>query len=150
VGISDFLQLRGILIQQLVKLGMRNFRVTDTCCTTTASTAVRIAGLRTVTASDGIHFTPGGCKNMVHRCIGCLHFVLSTPEKKEKSTTHFWWGFWSTKGSSRVIASCGLVTRGRGIAHSIRTALSRGPALARGSTARGSFSTRGFHPYRRK
>jgi hypothetical protein len=152
--LSDFLQLRGILIQQLVKLGMKNFRVVDTCCTTvcttTASTSARLEGLRTVTASDGIHFTPSGCTNMVNRCIRSLHSLLSTSEKKEKSITHFWKGFRSTKGSSHVTASRGLVTRGRGSAYSIRTATSHSLAPARGSTARGNFRTRGFHPYRRK
>jgi hypothetical protein len=58
--LSGFLQLRNSLIKILVTAGLKNFKVLDTCCTTTcattANTKTRITDLKTVTAKDGVHY----------------------------------------------------------------------------------------------
>jgi hypothetical protein len=44
--LTDFMALRGVLIRQLVEMGARNFKVMDSCCTTsctpTANTNARL------------------------------------------------------------------------------------------------------------
>jgi hypothetical protein len=48
--LAEFLQLRGALIRQLIGMGVTNFQVMDSCCTTvcnpTAKTATRLFELR--------------------------------------------------------------------------------------------------------
>ncbi len=134
--------LRGTLIPRLVRLGVKNFKVMDTCsttsCTTTASTANRLAELRTVTANDGVHFTQSGYKNLANICTSCLPTLISTPKNIEEIITHFWRGFRNSRGSLRIMASLGHSMPGRSAAHGNRTAF-----------ALGRFHSRGFHPYRR-
>jgi hypothetical protein len=59
--LTGFLRQRTDLIRQLVQSGLTNFKVLDSCCTTscaaTASVSDRIAALQKTTWSDGIHYT---------------------------------------------------------------------------------------------
>jgi hypothetical protein len=74
--LTDYIALRTVLIRQLVSLGCKNFKVLDTCCATgcpaTSNTPTRIAELKNVTASDGVHFSKAGYSNIVNRCSACL------------------------------------------------------------------------------
>jgi hypothetical protein len=85
--LTDFMALREVLIRQLVEMGARNFKVMDSCCTTsctpTANTNARLDGLQVVTEKDGIHFTSDGFKNLAKRCMVC---IISLLESMEKST----------------------------------------------------------------
>jgi hypothetical protein len=57
--LTEFFQLCGMLLRHLVGMGVKNFKVMDTCCTTnctsTANTAKRLSELQKVTEKDGIH-----------------------------------------------------------------------------------------------
>ncbi len=72
-------------------------------------TANRLAELRTVTANDGIHFTQSGYQNLANRCTTCLHTLINTPKKIEKSITHFWRVFRTSRGSSRITHLAGTL-----------------------------------------
>jgi hypothetical protein len=87
----------------LVRLGVVNFKVMDSCCVTACSTTANISDrlreLGGVYNSDGVHFNADGHTNLAHRTIGCLRTLLSTPKKKSNVTTFFWRGFRSRRGS---------------------------------------------------
>jgi hypothetical protein len=104
--LTDFMTLRGVLIRQLVEMGARNFKVMDSCCTTscapTANTNVRLDGLRVVTEKDGIHFTSVGYKNLASRCTVCIKSLLESADKEHGQKSFFWRGFKSTVGAKRL------------------------------------------------
>jgi hypothetical protein len=131
--LSGFLQLRNNMIKTLVSAGVTNFKVLDACCTTdcdkTANTQTRITCLKEVTASDGIHFSVDGYRNLARRGQNCIRALLSAPPRPAKRSSHFWRGFKSPHGSKRSPTIPVPPVRGRG-----------GGRLQR---------QRGFHPYRR-
>jgi hypothetical protein len=133
--LSGFQQLRGILIKQLVAAGVKNFKVLDTCCTTTcattANTKTRLAELKTVTAKDGVHYVAAGYHNLATRCIVCLKSLLGSAPREERPRSFFWRGFKSPIGSSRIATMRPPAQRG-GWSHR----MSKG-------------NSRGFHPYRK-
>jgi hypothetical protein len=140
--LTDFMSLRGVLIRQLVEMGARNFKVMDSCCTTscapTANTNARLDGLRVVTEKDGIHFTSDGYKNLFSRCTVCIKSLLESTDKEHGHKSFFWRGFKSSVG-----AKCLTVQKNRGAqGHGLHC---RGTAVS----DRGRFPPRGFHPYRR-
>jgi hypothetical protein len=164
--LSGFTEMRNNLIRQLVSAGLTNFRVMDTCCTTTCSVTAcseeRIKGLRSVTAKDGVHYVDIGYKNLAGRCVECLLKMLKTseeevgtePEKKGIPTCFFWRGFRSTRGSTRPKRFHEWIPgpqRSRGSALGIargRAAAARGRVRsAHGQLHYGGNS--GFHPYKR-
>jgi hypothetical protein len=133
--LAGFLQLRTDLIRQLVQSGLTNFKVLDSCCTTscekTAIIPERIVSLKETTKKDGVHFTEKGNGSLAARAISCLRSLLSAPKKTKKKNTYFWRGFRSPVGSDTLRSSNpGSVFRGA----------SRG--RTRGRTA-------GYHPYNR-
>jgi hypothetical protein len=107
--LTDYIALRTVLIRQLVSLGCKNFKVLDTCCATgcpaTSNTSTRIAELKNVTASDGVHFSKVGYSNIVKRCSTCLMAMNKCQVTHTKTVPHFWRGFKSPKGSSRKIVT---------------------------------------------
>jgi hypothetical protein len=151
--------MRNALIRQLVSAGLSNFRVMDVCCTTTCSATActdgRLKGLKSVTAKDGVHFVDAGYKNLAKRCMDCLSKMLShesrIPEKTGKSTTFFWRGFRSTRGSNQKRSHSEMNHGARGS--------SAGGARGRAGSARGRAraaygqvhhgDSSKFHPYRR-
>jgi hypothetical protein len=86
--LSGFLRQRTELIRQLVQSGLTNFRVLDSCCTTscaaTASISERIAALQKTTWSDGIHYTKDGYRHLAERTLACLKVLLDSPKNKTK------------------------------------------------------------------
>jgi hypothetical protein len=96
------MNLRGVLIRQFVGMGVRNFKVMDSCCTTTctptANTAACVKELRKVVERDGIHFTAEGYQNLADRCTVCVKALLESTGKEEGHSTFFWRGFKSTVG----------------------------------------------------
>jgi hypothetical protein len=131
--LSGFQQLRGSLIKQLVSAGVKNFKVLDTCCTTTcattANTKTRLSELKTVTAKDGVHYVAAGYRNLANRSISCLNSLLEGPSREEKPKSFFWRGFKSPTGSIRITTVRPPAQRG-GWSH----------RMTRGNA-------RGFHPY---
>jgi hypothetical protein len=144
--VSGFVRLKNELIKHLVGLGVTNFKVMDSGCVIPAaknmSITDRLNELRNVTTSDGIHFTADGHKNMATRVTDCLKTLFSKPTKQSKSTTHFWRGFRSRRGSSLPRSTFG-------------TSVWQGADPSRGGTggrSRGGShfrKPRGFHPYRK-
>ncbi len=134
--LAGFLQLRTDLIRQLVQSGLTNFKVLDSCCTTscekTAIIPERIISLKETTKKDGVHFTEKGNENLAVRATICLKSLMSAPKKTKKTkNTYFWRGFRSPVGCNTPRTSIpGSVSRG---AFSGRT---------RGRTS-------GYHPYNR-
>jgi hypothetical protein len=131
--LSGFLQLRNNMIKTFVAAGVTNFKVLDACCTTdcdkTANTQTRITCLKEVTASDGIHFSVDGYRNLARRGQNCIRALLSAPPRPAKRSSHFWRGFKSQLGSKRSLTTPAPPVRGRGVSRLQRQ--------------------RGFHPYRR-
>jgi hypothetical protein len=74
--LTEFLQLRGALIRQLVGMGVKNFKVLDSCCATScnhsANAATRSSELSKVTEKDGIHFLLEGYQNLTDMCLKTL------------------------------------------------------------------------------
>jgi hypothetical protein len=134
--LTGFLQLRTDLIRQLVLSGLTNFKVLDSCCTTSCEkTAVipeRIVYLKETTKKDGVHFTENGNKNLATRATMCLKGLMSAPKKTRKvKNTYFWRGFKSPVGCNKPrLANPGPASRG----------------TFRGRTRGRIF---GYHPYRR-
>jgi hypothetical protein len=141
--LTDFLQLRHCLIRQLVSRGLTNFKVLNTCCTTTctctATTTNRLAELRKVTAKGGVHFIAQGYVNMANRTSACLQTLMAATPRTRKGSIHFWRGFKSPNGAR---SRCQRDTQ----AHHKRGA----PSISHGSItiSRGG-PRRGYHPYRR-
>jgi hypothetical protein len=85
--LTDFMTLRRVLIRQMVSMGVKNFKVMDSCCTTTcaptSNTTTQLDGLRAVSEKDGVHFTSEGCRNLANRCTVCIKGLL---ESRERST----------------------------------------------------------------
>ncbi len=135
--LSGFLQQRNNLIKILVSAGVQNFKVLDTCCTTncatTANTKTRIAGLKQITAKDGIHYVATGYRNLALRSLSCLKTLLVSPPRTDKPRSFFWRGFKSPKGSNRISVARPPPFRGRGVLR----------------PARGTHLHKGFHPYLR-
>jgi hypothetical protein len=133
--LSGFLQLRNSLIKTLVTAGLKNFKVLDTCCTTTgattANTKTRLADLRSVTAKDGVHYVAAGYRNLATRSLSCLKTMLASPPREDRNRSFFWRGFKSPRGSNRVGPPKPPSGRGGGT-----NRFTRG-------------NHRGFHPYRR-
>ncbi len=104
--LSEFMQLRNVLIRHLVKPGLKNIIVMDTCCTATctntANASSRLAELRHVTAKDGVHFVSISYWNLATRTLACLVSMLIALWRPQKAKCHFWRGFKSTRGSSAL------------------------------------------------
>ncbi len=139
--LSGFVQLRTDLIRQLVQSGLTEFKVLDSCCTTSCATTAnipeRIESLRKTTWMNGIHFNKEGNIHLVNRAISCLKGLITSPKKKTRKGTFFWRGFQSLNGSTlpRTLLEWWLATGGR-------------PPM--GSTWAASEGARGgYHPYRR-
>ncbi len=134
--LSGFLQLRNSLIKMLVTAGLKNFKVLDTCCTTTCATTANtktwLIDLKMVTAKDGVHYVAAGYRNLATRSISCLKTLLASPPRDERVRSFFWRGFKSPKGSNRI----GLSKKSPSVRGGGNNRLARG-------------SLRGFHPYRR-
>jgi hypothetical protein len=145
--LSGFISLRLQFIKSLTRLQITNFRVLDSCCTTTctstSNTVTRISELRKVTAKDGIHFIEQGYKNLAENCVASLRTLLSSNSERARGGVHksgvfFWRGFRSptpagaSSSSGRGFHSRGIAARGIG----------RGCAWPGG---RGY----GYHPYNR-
>jgi hypothetical protein len=101
--LASFLRLRHSLIRQLVSRGLTNFKVLDTCCTTTcigtATLTHRLAELRQITAKDGVHFIAQGYANMANRASATLQTMLASAPRTRKESTYFWRGFKSPVGA---------------------------------------------------
>jgi hypothetical protein len=140
--LTDFLQLRQSLIGQLVSKGLSNFKVLDTCCTTTctstATTANRLVELRKVTAKDDVHFIAQVYVNMANRASACLKTLLSAAPRTKKASIHFWCGFKSPIGAASVHQQATHEHHKRGASnysHDNAPTFRGGPR-------------RGYHPYR--
>jgi hypothetical protein len=139
--LAGFLQLHTDLIRQLVPSGITNFKVLDSCCTTscekTAIIPERIVSLKETTNKDGVHFTGTGSGYLATRAISCLKSLLSVRKKVKKKSTYFWRGFRSPIGSDTPRSS--------------NASLAGRP----GSVSRGAYRgcwrgrTMGYHPYKR-
>jgi hypothetical protein len=144
--LSDFTKLRTDLIRHLVHMGLSDFKVMDTCCTTAcapmANIPDRLAKLKKVVARDGIHFAEGGQKNLALRTISCLKTLLSVQKKPPKNTTFFWRGFRSQKGLLASKNASGIAGREHGAA-------TRWALHGRGRGSAHVARSRVFHPYRR-
>jgi hypothetical protein len=140
--LANFLQLR--LIRQLVSRELTNFKVLDTCCTTTCiSTATithRLAELRQVTAKDGVHFIAQSYANMANRASATLQTLLASAHRTRKDSIYFWRGFRSPIGAR---SGCPRETHAQ---HHQRGTQST--ALGNNISYRGG-PWRGYHPYRR-
>jgi hypothetical protein len=145
--LTDFMSLRGLLIRLLVDMGKKNFKVVDSCCTTscipTANTSARIKELHKVMDKNGVHFTTDGHQNMAKRCTACIKALIQSKSKKSKHSTHFWRGFKSPVGSKRTAlhrpgSTRGQHGRGQGPQHG-----------GRGQILCGRTMSRSYHPYRR-
>jgi hypothetical protein len=131
--LTGFLQQRNELIKNLVAAGVTNFKVLDACCTTTcattANTKTRLTDLKSVFASDGVHFVAEGYRNLAARSLACIRALLAAPPRAAKTTISFWRGFKSPVGSHRALSVPPIANRGRGGGRALRP--------------------RGYHPYRR-
>jgi hypothetical protein len=140
--LTDFMHLHGILIRQLVGMGIKNFKVMDSCCTTTcsptANTAARLKELRKVTEKDGIHFTQAGYQNLADRCMVCIRALLVNHGKEERLSTFFWRDSRAPGGPSASHCAASISHMGEA-RHTV----------AGGSLSRGRITLQGFHPYRR-
>jgi hypothetical protein len=141
--LTDFMALRGVLIRQMVGMGVKNFKVMDSCCTTTcaptANTTTRLDRLWVVPENDGVHFKPEGYTNLADRCTVCIkglvgkhgkgawasHFFLERLQKHSGSKNH------SSEKKARCTRTRHARRGGGGMAH-----------------YRGRHPPRGFHPYR--
>jgi hypothetical protein len=78
--LTDVMNLRGVLIRQLVEMEVRNFKDVDSCCTTactpTANTTARVTELRKVLEKDGIHFTAEGHQNLAGDACSCIKTLI--------------------------------------------------------------------------
>ncbi len=67
------------LIKLLVHHGLTDFKVMDSCCTTTCAPTSNIPGhlneLRKVAAKDGLHFGITGYTNLAERTISCVRNI---------------------------------------------------------------------------
>ncbi len=101
--LTDFMTLRGVLIRQLVGMGLKNFKVMDSCCTTscapTSNTTARLDGLRAVSEKYGVHFTQEGRENLASRCTVCIKGLLDSTGKEHGLRIFFWRGFRSNVGA---------------------------------------------------
>jgi hypothetical protein len=153
--LAGFVCLKNELIKHLVRLGVVNFKVMDSCCVTTCPTTAnnseRLRELRGVYNSDGVHFTADGHKNLANRIIGCLKPLLATPKKKTGQSTYFWRGFRSRRGSLTPRNHVGIANWNGGSIVTSNHAASGSRGRARGGPSRGGSSSfsRGYHPYRR-
>ncbi len=116
--LSGFTKQRNELIRLLVQSGLKDFKVMDTCCTTsciqTANTQTRLAELTKVLSDDGVHYNVIGRKNLAERTLKCLGSVLTTVKKPAKQTTFFWRGFRSLRGSVLPRAATGIACQPAG------------------------------------
>ncbi len=107
----DFIQLRHILIKELIANGVKNFKVLDTCSVTalnyTANTSTRIAALADVTAHDGDHFTSDGYFNLAWSIGAGMDSLAESRPPKRRQKQYFWRGFRSVLGSDKPCATPG-------------------------------------------
>jgi hypothetical protein len=93
----DIIGLRTCLKKFIASLGLGNCRVMDSCCVTdcvsTANIPTRLEALRTVTSTDGVHFTSVGYDNMVRNIVREGTRDVSDAKKPTASKPHFWRGF---------------------------------------------------------
>jgi hypothetical protein len=141
--LASFLQLRHSLIRQLVSRGLTNFKVLDTCCTTTcigtATLTHRLSELRKVTAKDGVHFVTQGYANMAGRASATLQTMLTSAPRTKRESTHFWRGFKSQVGARSLSLRDTHTHQHRGASSVVC-----GKSISHRGGPRG-----GYHPYRR-
>ena len=113
--VSDTLHLRGVMKKQLSSALPGKFLVMDTCATVKGvgdkTAADRLPGLRAVMATDGVHVTPEGTKNLadeivsvISDCSGNLrhHSCIAASAACNVSGAaqkYYWRGFCSPVGS---------------------------------------------------
>jgi hypothetical protein len=138
---SDLISVR--LIKIVNDLGLKNIRVADSCpvieLTPADNIKSRLEKLRSVVATDGVHYKSTGYANIVKNCVTCFSVLDSRTVNSttvKKSLTHYWRGFKSSVGASppNVLPTSGH-NRGRGV----------GPQYQRG----GGRGRRPFHPYQK-
>jgi hypothetical protein len=107
--LTDFIQLRHILIKELVANGVKNFKVLDTCSATalhsTANTTTRIEALAAVTAHDGVHLSREGYFNLARNIGAGMDTFASERPQKKRQKQYFWRGFRSAWGSDKPSAN---------------------------------------------
>jgi hypothetical protein len=144
--LSGFIKQKNELIKLLVQGGLTNFKVMDTCCTTscvqTANIQNRLAELKKVLSDDGVHYTVIRRKNLAERTIKCLGTVLTTAKKPAKHTTFFWRGYRSMRGSALPRAATGANCHPAGNQF-------WGTLRGRARGGHHGSHAKGFHPYRR-
>jgi hypothetical protein len=131
--LTDFIQLRHILIKELVANGVKNFKVLDTCSVTalnsTANASTRIEALAEVTVHDGFHFSREGYFNLARNIGAGMDTFASERPQKKRQKQYFWRGFRSAWGSDKPSANA-------------NTAIIRGRSWS-------SVGRRQFHPYKK-
>jgi hypothetical protein len=132
--LSDIIGMRNSLKKQVIGCGINNVWVLDACCVTgcknTANIEQRLLSLKTVMASDNVHYLSDGYANLVENCTAALR-ARDTAETVTKSSSiasqFFWRGFRSPIGAKTTAMMPGA----------------RGMGSARGRHGKT------FHPYRR-
>jgi hypothetical protein len=139
----DLIAVRHKLIKILNDLGLKKVRVADSCPVIEQTPAdnikSRLEKLRSVAATDGVHYKSTGYANIVKHCVTCFSVLDSRSMHSitvKKHLTHYWRGFKSPVGASPLNAPpASSHHRGRnaGLLHH------RGGGRGR----------RPFHPYRK-
>ncbi len=147
--LSGLIQQRSELIKGLVQNGVTNFKVLDVGCVTdgatTANISEKLADLKKVSASDGVHFTPLGYQNLARRTVNCLKTLNENKPKQTRKSTFFWRGFQSPHGSISSNNTRSAVARRGG------HCFPRGGKMVelRGTPGGRQSRSQLFHPYRR-
>jgi lysophospholipase L1-like esterase len=140
--LTGFIGLRNNLIKLLVRSGLTNFKVLDSCCVTNCATTAnlpeRLEGLQKITLGDGTHFSRDGYRNLARRALDCIGRMAEMPRQAAKKKTYFWRGFRSPTGAqtARDVAGNQAATR----------VASRG-RMRGGNSAAHRGHRGGFHPY---
>jgi hypothetical protein len=126
--LSDTIGLRVALKKALAAANLSNVRILNTCCASecapTDNMTVRLDKIRDVMATDGIHYSQLGYKNITSACIGSaslLHGRAANPLSSVtcKGKSHYWRSFCSPVGASACLdmrspGTAGAAQRGRG------------------------------------
>ncbi len=138
--LTDVIGLRNTLKKFVSGLGLNRCRVLDSCCVTdctaTANLETRLDHLRTITASDGVHFSADGYNNLVKNIVSNMETTSVKVANAPRNTCpHFWRGFRSPIGSIHPTSSNSGSRRG----HNLKLRAGHG---------RGFIPP--FHPYRKR
>jgi hypothetical protein len=141
--LTDIIGLRTCLKKFVASLSLGNCRVMDSCCVTecvsTANITTRLDALKTVTATDSVHFTSVGYENLVRNIVREGNRNVSDARKQTSSKLHFWRGFRSTFGAAAVTPNYRT---------NWQPGRDRGGS-GRGRPFRGGRRHHPFHPYRK-